>query len=64
VERARHPKSSAVQHELVHTPSGRKLGFGEVAWAAARLSGLPARDSLKLKDAGTVPLHREVRHSA
>lgn len=38
----------ARNHELVHLPSGRKLGFGEVALAAAALP-VPARASLKLK---------------
>ncbi len=38
----------ARNHELVHVPSGRKLGFGDVAVAAAALP-VPARASLKLK---------------
>ncbi len=38
----------AQNHELVHLRSGRKLGFGEVALAAAALP-VPARASLKLK---------------
>lgn len=38
----------AVNHELVHRPSGRKLGFGEVAAAASALP-VPARDTLRLK---------------
>jgi isoquinoline 1-oxidoreductase beta subunit len=38
----------ALNHELVHQPSGRKLGFGEVAVAAASLP-VPARDTLRLK---------------
>lgn len=38
----------ARMHELVHLPSGRKLGFGEVAVAAAALP-VPARADLKLK---------------
>ena len=38
----------ARNHELVHLPSGRKLGFGEVALAAAALP-VPARANLKLK---------------
>ena len=38
----------ARNHELVHLPSGRTLGFGEVAVAAAALP-VPARESLKLK---------------
>jgi len=39
----------ARNHELVHAPSGRKLGFGEVAVAAAALP-VPPRESLKLKN--------------
>jgi len=35
-------------HELIHKPSGRKLGFGEVAADAAKLP-LPARENVKLK---------------
>ncbi len=38
----------ARNHELVHLPSGRKIGFGEVAVAAAALP-VPARANLKLK---------------
>ena len=38
----------AKQHRLVHTPSGRSLGFGDVAVAAAKLP-VPARDALRLK---------------
>jgi isoquinoline 1-oxidoreductase beta subunit len=36
-------------HELVHKPSGRKLGYGAVALDAAKLD-VPPRESLKLKD--------------
>jgi len=39
----------ARNHEIVHKPSGRKLGYGAVALDAARLD-VPPRDSLKLKD--------------
>jgi len=39
----------AVNHEVVHAASGRKLGFGALAKAAAKLP-VPARDTLKLKD--------------
>jgi isoquinoline 1-oxidoreductase beta subunit len=39
----------ASNHELVHKPTGRKLGFGAVAQAAAKLP-VPARETLKLKD--------------
>ncbi|MDR1968823.1 MAG: xanthine dehydrogenase family protein molybdopterin-binding subunit [Burkholderiaceae bacterium] len=38
----------AQNHELVHKPTGRKLGFGEVAAAAAKLP-VPASETLKLK---------------
>jgi isoquinoline 1-oxidoreductase subunit beta len=37
-------------HEVVHKPSGRKLGFGELAGDAAGLP-VPAADKVKLKDA-------------
>ena len=40
---------SAKNHELMHGPSGRKIGYGDVAVAAAKLQ-VPARDSVKLKD--------------
>jgi isoquinoline 1-oxidoreductase subunit beta len=36
-------------HEVVHKPSGRKLGFGELAADAAALP-VPAEDKIKLKD--------------
>jgi isoquinoline 1-oxidoreductase beta subunit len=39
----------AVNHEVVHADSGRKLGFGALARAAAKLP-VPPRESLKLKD--------------
>jgi len=39
----------AVNHEVVHKASGRKLGYGALAVAAAQLD-VPARESLKLKD--------------
>lgn len=35
-------------HKVVHQPSGRELGYGELAVAAAALP-VPARDSLRLK---------------
>jgi isoquinoline 1-oxidoreductase beta subunit len=38
----------AVNHEVVHADSGRKLGFGALAKAAAKLP-VPPRDSLELK---------------
>ncbi|SIR76269.1 xanthine dehydrogenase family protein molybdopterin-binding subunit [Pseudacidovorax sp. RU35E] len=38
----------AANHQLVHQPSGRRLGFGSVAVAAAGLP-VPARDALRLK---------------
>jgi isoquinoline 1-oxidoreductase beta subunit len=36
-------------HEVVHKPTGRKLGFGQLAAAAAGLP-VPATDKLKLKE--------------
>jgi isoquinoline 1-oxidoreductase subunit beta len=39
----------ARHHEIVHTPSGRKLGYGEVAAEAAALP-VPAQADVKLKD--------------
>jgi isoquinoline 1-oxidoreductase beta subunit len=38
----------AVNHEVVHAESGRKLGYGALAKAAAK-QPVPARESLKLK---------------
>jgi isoquinoline 1-oxidoreductase beta subunit len=40
----------AVNHEVVHSASGRKLGFGELAADAAK-EAVPAPASVKLKDA-------------
>ena len=40
----------AVNHEVVHSASGRKLGFGDLAADAAK-EAVPAPASLKLKDA-------------
>ena len=40
----------ATFHEVVHKPSGRKLGYGELAGDAAALP-VPAADKIKLKDA-------------
>lgn len=37
-------------HEVVHKPSGRKLGYGELAEAAAA-EPVPAADKIKLKEA-------------
>src|SRR6185295_13459252 len=39
----------ASNHEVVHTPTGRKLGYGALALAAAKLE-VPAPASVKLKD--------------
>src|SRR6266571_1601267 len=39
----------AVNHEVVHSASGRKLGFGELAADAAKQS-VPSVEGLKLKD--------------
>jgi len=38
----------AIRHEVVHAPSGRRLGFGELAAEAAKLP-VPKGDALKLK---------------
>ncbi|HKQ14902.1 MAG TPA: xanthine dehydrogenase family protein molybdopterin-binding subunit [Steroidobacteraceae bacterium] len=38
----------AVNHEVIHEQSGRRLGYGALARAAAKLP-VPARDSLRLK---------------
>lgn len=40
----------AKNHELIHTPTGKKLGFGDVAQKAAQLE-VPSGDALKLKSA-------------
>ncbi len=37
-------------HKVIHSPSGRELGYGALAAAAAALA-VPARDSLRLKQA-------------
>ena len=39
----------AQNHQVVHKPSGRRLGYGALALAAAKLD-VPPRESLKLKD--------------
>jgi isoquinoline 1-oxidoreductase subunit beta len=39
----------AINHEVVHRKSGRKLGYGALARAAAQLP-VPPRESLRLKD--------------
>jgi isoquinoline 1-oxidoreductase beta subunit len=41
---------AAQLHEVVHKPTGRKLGYGQLAAAAAMLP-VPAADKVKLKDA-------------
>jgi isoquinoline 1-oxidoreductase beta subunit len=38
----------AVNHEVVHRATNRRIGYGELAEAASRL-GVPARESLRLK---------------
>ena len=40
---------AAKNHEVVHKPSGKKLGYGALAKAAAKES-VPARETLRLKD--------------
>jgi isoquinoline 1-oxidoreductase subunit beta len=37
------------RHEVVHTPSGKKIGYGDVAEVAAGLA-MPGLDTLNLKD--------------
>jgi isoquinoline 1-oxidoreductase beta subunit len=39
----------AKNHEVVHTKSGRKIGYGQLAAAAAKQQ-VPTRDQVKLKD--------------
>ncbi len=39
----------AKNHEVVHRPTGRRLGYGSLAKAAAR-QPVPARETLRLKD--------------
>jgi isoquinoline 1-oxidoreductase beta subunit len=39
----------AKNHEVVHRPTGRKLGYGALAKAAAKMP-VPARDTIRLKD--------------
>ncbi|MDI1232515.1 MAG: xanthine dehydrogenase family protein molybdopterin-binding subunit [Methylobacter sp.] len=39
----------AEQHQILHTATGRTLGYGELAEAAAKLP-VPARESLRLKN--------------
>ena len=53
----------ARNHEVVHKASGRRLGYGALA-AGRRQADVPARETLKLKDPGAVPLHRQARHRA
>jgi isoquinoline 1-oxidoreductase beta subunit len=43
------PEVQAQNHEVVHKPSGRKLGYGELAVAASALP-TPPPDQVKLKD--------------
>jgi isoquinoline 1-oxidoreductase beta subunit len=42
----------AANHEVVHSASGRRLGYGDLATAASALP-VPAPDALKLKDPAT-----------
>src|SRR5207253_2885648 len=41
----------ALNHEVVHGPSGRRLAYGALAQAAAKLP-VPPSDSLRLKSPG------------
>ena len=54
----RRQRGQGRQHEVVHKTSDKKLGYGELAADAAALP-VPALDTLKLKDAERVPLHRQ-----
>ena len=47
----------AKNSEVVHTPTGRRLGYGALAKAAANMP-LPAQDAIRLKDPVAVSLHR------
>ena len=51
----------ARNHEVVHKTSGRKLGYGALAVAAAKLD-VPARDVAEAEESVEVPLHRQERH--
>ena len=59
----RRAKCEAMNHEVVHRPTGRKLGYGELAKAAAKLP-VPARDAIAPQESGAVPLHRQGRAQA
>ena len=48
----------AQNHEVVHKPSGRKLGYGELAAEAARLADA-ARRSDQAQGRGGLPLYRQ-----
>ena len=63
------PKCGAQNHEVVHKPSGRKLGYGELAADAAELPVPPRRqgeaegaERLPLHGQGQCPARRSVRH--
>ena len=45
VERAGSPSARPQNHEVVHTPSGRRLGYGALVPAAAKLRGAEGRDA-------------------
>ena len=45
-------EARAANHVVTHAPTGRTLGYGELAKAAAELP-VPARDTLRLKDPST-----------
>ena len=48
----------AKNHEVVHTPTGRRLGYGALAKAAASHAACRRADAIRLKDPVAVPLHR------
>ena len=45
---SRRRNAQADLHDVVHTPTGRKLGYGELASAAAKLP-VPKKEELKFK---------------
>ena len=51
----------ARNHEVVHKATGRKLGYGTLALAAAKLE-VPGARYAEAQGSEPVPLHRQVRH--
>ena len=54
----RRAEVKAVNHEVVHSASGRRLGFGELAADAAK-EPVPSVEGLKLKNPKRLPLSRQ-----